>query len=198
MSNCFKTQKLTNSKNKKNQGKNTQCGKVSAEYRFKVKKAGDYFLYIQVIAPGLNDNSLWIGLVDGANEAAFDECSTPSGISPGPFLPHKHLTSSKKFLCCPAYLNKNKKKGLAGFYSDCCYMGLGKEGNEKGCVLDLEVDDQARWNQLPRVIQTTDDNQVVVVRIYAREDGTSWTGLVLSSNAAHDEQSISRLKKSNA
>ena len=163
-----------------------------------MKNAGDYFLYVQVTAPGLNDNSLWIGLVEGADQDAFDECQNPPGEDSGPLIPHKHLTSSKKFLCCPAYLTKNKKKGLAGFYSDCCYSGLGKDSNEKGCVLDLEVDTQLRWNELPRAVRTSEDDKIVVVRIYAREDGTSWSGLVLSSKSTLDERSIGKLKRSTA
>lgn len=177
-------------------GKNTQCGKVSAEYRFKAKEPGDYFLYVQVTAPGLNDNSLWIGLVSGADQDAFDECKNPPGEESGPLIPHKHLTSSKKFLCCPAYLAKNKKKGLAGFYSDCCYQGLGKESNERGCVLDLEVDENLRWNELPRTFRTKEKNEIVTVRIYAREDGTSWAGVVLSRKSTLDDNYLAKLKKS--
>jgi hypothetical protein len=184
-------------------GKNTQCGKVSSEYRFKVAKSGDYYLYVQVIAPGLNDNSLWIGVSedDGIDFTTYYDndqaCQTPSEV--GSLIPHKHLTSSgKKFLCCPAYLAKNKKKGLAGFYSDCCYMGLGKDSTEKGCVLDLEVDSNQRWNELPRVIRTTKDNQIVSVRIYAREDGTSWSGVVLSNQPALDAEGLDKLRRSKA
>ena len=152
---------------------------------------------MQVTAPGLNDNSLWVGLVEGAEQDAFDACKTPSGESAGPLIPHKHV-SSKKFLCCPAYLAKNKKKGLAGFYSDCCYSGLGKDGNEVGCVLDLEVDEKLRWNELPRTIRTTKSNAVVSIRIYAREDGTSWGGLVLSGKSTLDAGDLAKMKKSTA
>lgn len=174
-------------------GKNAPCGKVPIEYRFQVKDPGDYFLYIQVVAPSLNDNSLWVELVSGADEHIYEECQT--NINAGPLIPHKHVASKKTFLCCPAYLAKNKKKGLASFYSDCCYGGLGKDSNEKGCVLDLEVDTQPRWNQLPRVFRVEASDTLVSVRVFAREDGTSWTGLVLSSESALDESDLGKLKR---
>lgn len=179
-------------------GKNAPCSKSKAEYRFLIKESNEYYLYVEVIAPDLNANSLWVG-VDQDFES-FSKCD--DAALAGPLTPHKHVTSSGKWLCCPAYLGKNKKKGLAAFYSDCCYNGLGKGGDESGCVLDLEVDTQPKWNQLPRVIKVDVDDpkqgKVITVRLYAREDGTAWTRLALSRKADMAEKNVRLLKPSPA
>jgi len=98
------------------------------------------YLYVKTIAPSLNDNSLWVGQVDNSQ---FTNCKTDE--TAGPLIPHKHVSSSKKWLCCPAYLAKNKKKGLGSFYSECCFNGLGPKADQEGCVLDLELSEEPQW-----------------------------------------------------
>jgi hypothetical protein len=168
--------------------KNLACSKTSTEYRFQVKKEGKYYLYVQTIAPTIMDNSLWIGRVDvspGSKEYdAFYECS--SSTTAGPLIPHKHVSSKKTYLCCPAYLAKNEKKGMNPFYSACTFTGLGPNGDEHGIAFDLELSEAPRWNQVPRIILVEKANidKVISIRIYAREDGTQWTGLFLSKKSA--------------
>lgn len=176
-------------------GKNTQCGKVFAEYRFEGATPGsDYYLYIQVKAPSLNDNSLWVSQVD-APSAFYKDSACSGATTMGDLVPHKHRSSDNALLCCPKYLAKNGKKGLVGFYSDCCYKGLGKEpDSDTGCVLDLEVEAGPKWNQFPRPL-TPNAQGHLAVRIYAREDGTSWTALVVSSEPALTQLALSKLKR---
>jgi hypothetical protein len=81
-------------------GKNTQCCKSSALYEFAGGRAGaKHFLYVQTIAPTLNDISLWVG--PAQEDAEFAKCRSEQAA--GPLVPHKHA-SSKKWLCCPAYV----------------------------------------------------------------------------------------------
>lgn len=179
-------------------GKNTQCSKVGVEYEFRISETDDYFLYVEVIGPDLNANSLWVGVDE--EFLGFETCDEDKDA--GELIPHKHKSTNGKWLCCPAYLGKNKKKGLTAFYSDCCFDGLGKKGDEKGCVLDLEVDTQPRWNQLPRVIHVEVDDtkigRIVTVRLYAREDGTAWTRLALSRKSDFGNKNVKSLQPSTA
>jgi len=177
--------------------RNQACSKVSAEYRIRVTTPGKYFLYVEAVAPTIMDNSLWIGRGDvqeGEDELReFAECS--STTLAGPLIPHKHVSSKKKFLCCPAYLAKNAKKGMSAFYSSCCFNGLGPRADETGCAMDLEISDAPRWNQAPRVFSVKDTSRPVLVRVYAREDGTVWTGLVLTRKQAYSDDEVPRPRR---
>lgn len=180
-------------------GKNLQCSKVYAEFTFsKLQPKTSYFLYVQTIAPTIMDNSLWISpplappssssssaSVVGNLEAftAASACKSPSSSGKYPLVPHKHTSgSSARWLCCPAYLAKNKKKNMAPFYSDCCHPALGPGGDETGCVLDLEVSTGPQWNEFPRAFRL-EKGDSFSVRIYFREDGTAVSGVFLSSRA---------------
>ncbi len=173
-------------------GKNIQCTKGYVEFRFKVNKAGIYYLYIETFAPTLLDNSLWVSPPldpTNGNELPADDEQLKSFLqcdskhTPGPLVPHKHITSSKKIECCPKYLAKNAKKGMSAFYSDCCYASVGPYGDGNGCVMDLEMDTvKPLWNLSPRAYVVKDPNKLLVIRLYGREDGTGVTRVLLTTN----------------
>ena len=170
-------------------GDNKGCAKGFAEYKWKIPKAGKYYLWVYTACKNINDNSLWVsgplGLEDGNSvQKSFATCPLWRGKLPHN-LPHKHKTKGrgrKDVLCCPAYLSKNKKKGLDSFYTKCCVGVLGPNGDERGCVLDLEVSKTARlWNMLPRYY-AFEQAGVLKIRIYGREDGTSLSQLYLGDD----------------
>jgi len=158
-------------------GKNRQCSKGYLEYYFKVEPGTDYYIYVETIGPNINDNSLWVGT--DANQKKFLSCS--SKTKAGQLVPHKHVKAGK-WLCCPKYLAKNQKGGQGDFYYECCFSKLGPKGDETGCILDLEVDSKPHWNMLPRIL--TPESNEMMIKIYAREDGTAVTSLFVSTNPA--------------
>ena len=163
---------------------NKECSRGFMEYRFNIEKAGTYWLYVQTYCTNIYDNSLWVSpALDENGErvesamASFESCDGKQKA--GSLVPHKHV-SRKKLLCCPAYLAKNLKKKMAPFYTNCCYDRIGPEGNEMGCVLDLEVGTAPTWNMLPRPYQLPMGQ--FSMRLYAREDGTAVMAAALSAN----------------
>ena len=169
-------------------GKNKECSRGYAEYRFKVKPRTKYYLWIRGVGPDLFANSLWVG-APGHGPLNTAHCHWPEGVKVPFTVPHKHRPkhgSAKgrdRVVCCPAYLGKNRKAGKDPFYFECCHGGLGPDGHEKGCVFDLEVDTEPKWQMLPRVYHVLKHHgEELAIRIYAREDGTSWTALMLSNN----------------
>jgi hypothetical protein len=159
---------------------NKACSKSYAEYLFKVPAPGSYYVYVETVAPNINDNSLWVGM-PGLDRTAFATC--PQGVKAGPLVPHKHV-SAKKWLCCPKYLASNAKKNQGRFYCDCCTDSIGPSGTDLGCILDLEVSTSPQWNMLPRELKITSAKEPVAVRLYAREDGSAFTRVLLSGNPA--------------
>jgi len=152
---------------------NKLCSKGFAEYVFNVPKPGVYYVYVETVAPNINDNSLWVG-----SPNLLETCPANKA---GGLVPHKHV-KSKTWLCCPKYLANNAKKGQAPFYSDCCSSSLGPAGQDVGCVLDLEVDEKPHWNMLPRELKITNSKHQLVVKLYAREDGTAISRIFVSAN----------------
>mmetsp|Transcript_5539 Transcript_5539/g.10404 ORF Transcript_5539/g.10404 Transcript_5539/m.10404 type:complete len:336 (+) Transcript_5539:136-1143(+) len=165
---------------------NKICSKAYAEYLFKVPSPGAYYVYVESVAPNINDNSLWIG-APSLDSSGFASC--PSAKA-GPLVPHKHV-KSKKWLCCPKYLANNAKKGQGQFYCDCCITSIGPKQNEMGCILDLEVSTGPQWNMLPRLLKVTSTSDPLPVRLYAREDGTGFTRVLLSSDPNLSAKDIS-------
>lgn len=158
---------------------NKICSKAYAEYLFTVPRAGTYYVYVEAVAPNINDNSLWVGAPD-LDTASYTACPAAKA---GNLVPHKHV-KAKKWLCCPKYLDANARKGNAAFYCQCCIDNIGPFGEDLGCVLDLEVDSKPHWNLMPRALKVTATDKPVAVRLYAREDGTGVTRIMLSSNPA--------------
>ena len=164
-------------------GKNKECSRGYAEYRFKVKPRTKYYLWVRGLGPDLFANSLWIG-APGHGPLTTANCHWPEGVKVPFTVPHKHRPkhgSAKgrdKVVCCPPYLGKNRRAGKSLYYSECCHAGLGPDGHEKGCVFDLEVDPQPKWQMVPRIYHILKHHgEELAIRIYAREDGTSWTAL---------------------
>jgi len=156
---------------------NKICSKAYTEYLFDVPSPGVYYVYVETIAPNINDNSLWIG-APNADPGRFMTC--PS-VKAGSLVPHKHV-KSKRWLCCPKYLDNNAKKGQGAFYTQCCMTTLGPFAEDAGCILDLEVDSKPHWNMLPRELVVKSASEPVIIRLFAREDGTAVSRVMLSSN----------------
>ena len=55
-------------------------------------------------------------------------------------------------------------------------------------MLDLEVDSQPHWNQVPR--KFTPSGEELTIRLYAREDGTAVTRLYLSTRPELGENDL--------
>eukprot|EP00924_Labyrinthula_sp_SR-Ha-C_P010045 maker-scaffold_40-snap-gene-0.1-mRNA-1 protein AED:0.00 eAED:0.00 QI:66/1/1/1/1/1/2/691/299 len=165
-------------------GKNKQCSKGFSTYVFKVKPNTEYFLYVETVAPNIWDNSLWIGT--NGDQTIFKTCPRKRAV---PLVPHKHL-KWKRWDCCPKYLNKNKAKGKDEFYYGCCFDKLGPNGNEEGCMLDLEVNSKPQWNMMPRIFKTRSKQTELNVNLYAREDGTSISRIFLSKQSNLKETQI--------
>jgi len=158
---------------------NKVCSKAYAEYHFNIPSPGTYYVYVETVAPNINDNSLWVGSPD-VDQSTFGECP---GTKAGPLVPSKHV-KSKKWLCCPKYLESNRKKGQGLFYCECCTTTIGPKGNDMGCILDLEVDSKPHWNMAPREFVVKETTSPLRIRLYAREDGTAFTRVLVSSNPA--------------
>lgn len=165
---------------------NKVCSKAYAEYLFQIPKPGSYYVYVETVAPNIMDNSLWVG-APGLDQADYAKCPT---IKAGPLMPHKHV-KNKKWLCCPKYLAANAKKNQGKFYCDCCISTIGPTGQDIGCILDLEVSKTPQWNMLPRALNVKSITNPLAVRIYAREDGSAWTRILLSSNPSLSAKEIS-------
>lgn len=158
---------------------NKICSQAYAEYLFDVTKPGVYYLYVETLGPNINDNSLWVG-APMMDSSTFTNCPD---VKAGALVPHKHV-KSKKWLCCPKYLASNAKKGQGAFYCECCISSIGPYGKDLGCILDLEVDANPHWNMLPREIKVASTSEPFPIRLYAREDGTAITRVMLSASPA--------------
>ncbi|GBG26956.1 Hypothetical Protein FCC1311_031792 [Hondaea fermentalgiana] len=158
---------------------NKVCSMAYVEYLFDIASPGVYYLYVETLGPNINDNSLWVG-APSLPSSSFTECPRNKA---GPLIPHKHI-KSKKWLCCPKYLEANAKKGQGAFYCECCSSTIGPFGKDLGCILDLEVDANPHWNMLPREFSVTSTSEPFPIRLYAREDGTAITRVLLTKDPA--------------